>query len=180
MAVTALGDIRATPILRSGAHPGDVVVHAGTLGRSAAGLALLDAGREVREGAAGRCIETYLRPAPPVGVALAGKLHSLMDVSDGLLRDAGRMARKSGVVFDLIDPEELVDDDVREIAELLGADARKWVAGGGEDHGFLGTCAPDAVPEGFRVIGTVTEDGPAVTIQGESPSGVTGWDHFAG
>ncbi|MDU0348446.1 thiamine-phosphate kinase, partial [Actinomyces sp. MRS3W] len=49
IAVTVHGDLEGrAPVLRSGARPGDVVVHAGTLGRSAAGLALLGAGLDDR------------------------------------------------------------------------------------------------------------------------------------
>jgi thiamine-monophosphate kinase len=45
LAVTGLGDLRGRePVTRSGARPGDVVATAGPLGRSAAGLALLQAG----------------------------------------------------------------------------------------------------------------------------------------
>ncbi|EYR61954.1 thiamine monophosphate kinase, partial [Actinotalea ferrariae CF5-4] len=46
VAVTVHGDLEGrAPVLRSGARPGDVVAHAGVLGRSAAGFAWLDAGR---------------------------------------------------------------------------------------------------------------------------------------
>ncbi len=45
LAVTGLGDLRGrNPVLRSGARPGDIVAVAGPLGRSAAGLALLEGG----------------------------------------------------------------------------------------------------------------------------------------
>ncbi len=181
LSVTALGDLAGEAIVRSGARAGDVVVHTGTLGHSAAGLALLTAGWDGAEAAAHRCIETYKRPTPPVSVVLAASgLHSLMDVSDGLLRDTGRLARQSGIAIDLVDLEDLVDRDVREVAAILGRDPVPWVAGGGEDHGFVGTCAPDAVPEGFRVIGVVRDGDPRVTVRGRTPSGSTGWDHFSG
>lgn len=179
VSVTALGDLRGDAVLRSGARPGDVLVHAGTLGHSAAGLALLEAEMPDAGAAARRCIGTYLRPTPPASLVTGLRsLRSLMDVSDGLLRDAGRMATRSGVTIDLVEPRELVDDDVRTTAALLDADPREWVLGGGEDHGLLGACAPGEVPEGFRVIGSVSAGEPVVTVQDQPPSGRTGWDHF--
>lgn len=182
VSVTALGDLAGEAVLRSGARPGDVVVHAGTLGHSAAGLALLSAGLSPDgDGAAERCIGTYRRPTPPVEVLDATqRLHALMDVSDGLLRDAGRMAKRSGVAIDFDDLAGLVDTEVYVVGQMLGVDPVPWVAGGGEDHGLLGTCAPGEVPEGFRVIGRVLEGAPSVTVLGKAPSGVTGWDHFSG
>ncbi len=102
VAVTVHGDLEGRdPVLRGGARAGDVVALAGTLGRSAAGLALLDAGRPDVDDA---LVAAYLRPDPPLAagpVAAVAGATAMMDVSDGLLRDAGRVARASGVVVDL-------------------------------------------------------------------------------
>lgn len=174
VAVTAHGDLRGhTPVLRSGARVGDVVAHAGTLGRSAAGLAALRAGRHDRDTA------VYRRPRPPLAVALTARhAHAMLDVSDGLLRDAGRMARASGVTLDVHLP---VDPELAAMAEALGADPLPWVAGGGEDHGFLAAFAPGTVPAGFQVLGAVRERGShAVLVDGSPPTLTAGWDHFGG
>ena len=65
--VTALGDLRGrAPVLRSGAHVGDVVAVCGSLGRSGGGLALLLAG-DVPEAGAG-LVRHHLAPRPPLGV----------------------------------------------------------------------------------------------------------------
>ncbi|WP_167149690.1 thiamine-phosphate kinase [Actinomyces sp. ZJ308] len=213
VAVTVLGDLEGrTPVLRSGARPGDLVVHAGTLGRSAAGLALLSAGPQVvaaveRDGSpaqARSCLAAFRAPTPALaaGPALADAgATSMMDVSDGLLRDAGRIARASGVVIDLDDPDDLPDLSFLEPVAALVTDgaapatrtlARSWLLTGGEDHGMLAT-VPAAVghlPADARVIGRVLDPGtpraralghrPGVLLGGEPAQEHAGWDHFAG
>ena len=50
--------------------------------------------------------------------------------------------------------------------------------GGGEDHSLLATFpGADVVPDGWTVIGTVSE-GEGVTVDGETYAGETGWKHF--
>lgn len=190
VAVTVHGDLAGrAPVLRSGASTGDVLAHAGVLGRSAAGLALLTAGVPKLDPA---LVTAFLRPDPPldagVSASLAGAT-AMLDVSDGLLRDAGRIARASGVSIDLLDPARSVPEDLAVLegaATELGVDPLTWILTGGEDHGMLATFAPGAVlPQGFRVIGTVSAgDGPRapgrVTVAGETPVVAPGWDHFAG
>lgn len=182
VAVTAFGSLDGVaPVLRSGARPGDAVAHSGRLGWAAAGLAALQAGIEDE---LNECVEAFLRPAPPLSdgpaAARAGAT-SLIDVSDGLLRDADRVASASGVTFDL-DGAELVDEVVAAAAVRLGTDPRTLALTGGEDHGLLATFpAGVALPSGFRVLGRVGErlGAPAVTVDGEPPAvGVSGWDHF--
>ncbi|QKD79937.1 thiamine-phosphate kinase [Actinomyces marmotae] len=131
ISVTVLGDLQGrAPVTRSGARPGDAIVHVGAPGRSAAGLALLSAGIGVGEapGLAGRgpalaglpravdagtraearaCLEAFRAPRPPLeaGPALARSgASAMMDVSDSLLRDGDRIARASGVILDFDEP----------------------------------------------------------------------------
>ncbi len=184
VAVTVHGDLAGRePVRRDGARPGDVLALAGTLGRAAAGLALLTAGI----GTAGReLVDAYLRPTPPVELgplaAEAGAC-AMIDVSDGLLRDAGRVARASGVRID-IDTEALE----RHVAALAAAaraletDPLTWVLTGGEDHGLLATFPERAVPSGFAVVGHVLEAAgdPRVLVDGREHAGSPGFDHFAG
>lgn len=188
VAVTVHGDLGgAAPVLRSGARPGDRVALAGTVGRSAAGLALLDAGLPDADPAV---VRVHRRPDPPLAAgpaaARAGAT-AMLDVSDGLLRDGGRIARASGVMLDLADPSDALAADLaalRPAAEAVGADPLGWALGGGEDHGLLATFPPDAdLPAGFRLVGVVRapdEDTPAgtVLVAGVRPGLVPGWDHF--
>ena len=185
VAITAHGDLEGRdPVLRSTARPGDLIAHAGVLGRSAAGWALLAGGHEATSAAARQALAAFRRPQPPVpagaAAARAGAT-AMMDVSDGLLRDGGRIARAAEVSLDL-DPTAL-SSDVAALADLAGhcgSDPFDWVLTGGEDHGLLATFPPGAtLPEPFRVIGTVG-DGPAAVTYGGQPPPVsgTGWDHF--
>lgn len=188
VAVTAHGDLGGRrPVLRSGARPGDVLAHAGVRGRSAAGLALLDAGcGEVDD----ELVAAYLRPVCPLtagpAAALAGAT-AMLDVSDGLLRDTRRIAVASGVRIALDDPQVVFDDELRRLSAAAGAtgsSALAWVLAGGEDHGLLATFPADAVlPEGFRVIGGVVEASVPgeVSVDGVGvQAGAGGWDHFGG
>lgn len=191
VAVTVHGDLEGrAPVLRSGARPGDVVAHAGVLGRSAAGLALLTAGRADDDADGADLVRSYLRPESPLDAGPAAAdagATAMLDVSDGLLRDAGRLARASGVVLDLVDPGRAAGDDVaavQAVAGQLGVDPLDWVLTGGEDHGLLATFpAGAALPRGFRVLGTVREvppgGSPDVLVDGAPRTSTPGWDHFA-
>ncbi|WP_432519739.1 thiamine-phosphate kinase [Kineococcus sp. SYSU DK006] len=182
VAVTALGDLAGrAALLRSGAGPGDVVAVAGTLGRSAAGLLLLQEG--AREDVDG-LLAAHRRPVPPVAAGPAAAragASALMDVSDGLLRDAGRLAAASGVVLALRTEGTALGRWSGELTSAVGARALTCVLTGGEDHALLG-CFPAAaaLPEGFEVVGRVLAGEPAVLVDG-APAAVrgTGWDHFA-
>ncbi|PRY61348.1 thiamine-monophosphate kinase [Knoellia remsis] len=207
VAVTAFGDLEGrAPVLRSGARPGDVVAVAGSLGWSGAGLALLLAGeagpsdpragseRKAREGSVerARSLVTWFHrsPRPPweAGpVAAAVGASSMIDLSDGLVRDGGRIAAASGVELAL-DERVLRETFLAGVvADAVGEDEGwRQVLSGGEEHSLLATFPPGAVPDDpsapWTVIGEVVEAGaagPRLTVGGAEPS-VTGWDHFAG
>ena len=107
----------------------------------------------------------------------------MMDVSDGLLRDAGRIGRASRVRLD-VHASALS----QWCAALAGAAAARradpltWVLTGGEDHGLLATFPPGIdLPRGFVPVGRVDATGePGVVVDGEPYVGVPGWDHFGG
>jgi len=181
IAVTAFGDLEGrAPVLRSGARAGDVIAHAGTRGDAARGLALLfdegtDASGEPDASAAERLraehpqlIAAQLAPTPPVYagvVAAAAGATAMLDVSDGLARDALRVARASGVDLDFS-------------TDALGPDPRLALAGA-EDHGLLATFpAGVTVPPPFEVIGRVIRGTGAVRVDGVL-AGAAGWDPYA-
>lgn len=185
VSVTALGDLEGrAAVRRTGARAGDVVAHAGRRGWSAAGLALLSAGRaDVDPGlvAAYRVPEPDLAAGP--AAARAGAT-AMLDVSDGLLRDARRLAGASGVTLELDDPADAFPEDAARLARAaaaVGARASDWLLGGGEDHGLLATFPPDVpLPPAFRRVGSVTgRSADPVLVAGRPPQAAsTGWDHF--
>jgi len=79
---------------RSGARPGDQIWVSGTIGDAGVGLAMRLGDLEPNE----TCLAAYRRPQPQLtlGQALVPHVHAMMDVSDGLLIDAERMAAASG------------------------------------------------------------------------------------
>jgi thiamine-monophosphate kinase len=149
LSVTALGRSERVPG-RGGARPGDSLVVTGPLG--AAGAAFRDQ----------RFIRPPLRLAE--GRELARTASAMLDISDGLARDAGHIATRSGVrcAIDL------------ELVPLAGG-ATVEDLGFGEDYELL---AATREPGGFHVVGRC-EAGTGVDIHlhGE-PVDLSGWEHF--
>ena len=149
LTVTALGRSERVPG-RAGATPGDAVVVTGPLGA---------AGAAFRSG--------HLRPVPDrveEGKRLAAVATAMLDVSDGLARDSGHIAERSGVRL-AIELERVALADGAELDDL----------GFGEDYELLAT-TPD--PLGFPVIGRVAEgEGVELTLRG-APCSLAGWEHF--
>lgn len=186
VAVTALGDLQGrTPVLRSGAKPAQDVALVGVLGRSAAGLdALSQWGPELAEQRLPQLLAAHRRPRPPYAsgpVAASAGASAMLDVSDGLLRDAARIATASGVTIDLdFGALSGLVHPLRGPAQALGADAWSWVLGGGEDHGLLAVFPRGRAPVGFVVLGQTRARKPVpVLVAGKAPDALGGWDHFA-
>lgn len=177
IAVTVLGACTVSPVLRTGAEPGDVLALAGRQGWSAGGLAVL--GRGFRSPRV--LVEAYRRPEPPYDagpVAADAGATSMIDVSDGLLSEAAHLARGSGVRIDVQTSTLEIPEPLHAVAAATGSDPLRYVLGGGEDHSLLATFpSAEAVPDGWRVIGAVLE-GEGVTVDGAAYDGPTGWTHF--
>jgi len=184
LSVTALGDLTNRPVLRSGARPGDLVAVAGPLGRSAAGLALLQAGRPAPARAPGgdppsdplaELVAAHRRPAPPYDAgpeaALLGAT-AMIDVSDGLLADLGHVAEASGVQVDVDSSRLAVGRALRAAAASLMADPSSGTRAAGS-----GTpVSPDSGADGTRrPPGLADAPGggpPAAALPADSPQAV--------
>lgn len=182
ISVTALGSLDGRPpVLRSGARAGDEVYAAGSLGWSAAGLALLeraDAGLIARHP---ELVSAHRVPRPPYGygpaAAVAGAT-SMIDCSDGLLADLGHVAEASGVGAEL-SSASWRDDALAAAAYDLGVDPDLWCTTGGEDHALLFTMRAGAAPPPYphlRQLGSIVV-APGLRVDGISVA-ATGFDHF--
>jgi thiamine-monophosphate kinase len=176
VAVTVIGACTQAPVLRSGAEPGQVLAIAGRQGWSAGGLAVL--GRGFRSPRV--LVEAYRRPQPPYTAgpaAAAAGATAMIDVSDGLVADAGHLAEDSGVAIDVRSEAFEVPEPLRAVAAATGSDPLQLILGGGEDHSLLATFDAGSVPDGWTEIGTVSE-GVGVTVDGAAYDGPAGWTHF--
>lgn len=200
--VTLLGEHTGVPKLRSAARPGDVVAVTGTLGRSAAGLAALEAGRvrlaALRPAALDAVTRAHRRPTARVAegrwLGAADGVHAMMDCSDGLATDIGHICRESGVGARVALERLPVDPAARETAAAIDADPLAWATSGGEDFELLLTCDParaDALRDGLAratgtaltVIGEMVARDAGLTFLGSGGLPVAmraGYEHFRG
>ncbi|MET1754912.1 thiamine-phosphate kinase [Novosphingobium sp. RD2P27] len=84
---------------RGGACVGDELWVTGSLGDAGLGLGILRGEHKAQSADRDTLVSRYRTPMPDVslGVALAPLVHAMMDVSDGVLIDAGRLAAASGL-----------------------------------------------------------------------------------
>ena len=192
-----LGPLRGRPLLRGNARPGHGLYVSGTLGGSAAGLALLESGRK-RGSAPGLegLLRRHLRPDPPLDLgpflsALPGPVAAI-DLSDGLSSELWHLSRQSGCRLAVEWGKLPYERELGEVAALLGAaDAplrrREWILHGGEEYqllftGEFGAADLEGMAASARItrIGTV-EAGSGVFLREEDgsesalPAG--GWSH---
>lgn len=162
LGLTALGSSDSGIVPgRDGARPGDLLYVTGPVGAAMLGFEAL------REGSDADSI-AFRRPHPRLaeGAALAPHVSAMMDISDGLLLDAWRLATTSGVTL-AIDSDEVplrAPEDRRQ-------DALRW----GEDYELLFT-APRHVelPVKATPIGTVEEGEPPLLVDGVAIFGPEG------
>ena len=143
LGLTAIGRSGDRIPPRSGGKAGDALWLVGTLGDSAAGLALLldDPAAE------GALVDVYRRPIPllDAGRRLAPFAHAMMDVSDGLLLDARRLAEASGCGA-VIDLDSLPLSAAFVSERSAGLAARLFAATGGDDYALLAAFPADFDP----------------------------------
>jgi thiamine-monophosphate kinase len=208
VSVAMWGSPEGRPLTRSGAAAGEVVYLSGSPGRAAAGLLLarrLEAfsshGAQPMPRFGGlsmshveELLRAYRDPEPRVALgaelARSGLATAVIDVSDGLGVDAGRLARASGVRLALEADAMPAAESLRAFCEVENRSPVELIVSGGDDYELL-FCAPDAAAEGLRQVSiragvAVTRIGSALAGSGatmrqgrrEREIGEAGHDHF--
>ena len=163
LGLTAVGQVDPGRALsRSGARPGDTLWVSGTIGDAGLGLAIAQGAAAADKFLLGR----YRRPEPrlALGQSLSGVATAAMDVSDGLLIDAERLAAASGVAVTIalaalpVSPAAAARV-ARDDAGLAG------LASAGDDYELLFTLPPGIEVADATRVGVVSE-GAGRTVLG--------------
>lgn len=165
LGLTAIGRATHRPVpSRSGAMAGDILYITGPVGAAMLGL-------EALRSHSGDT-SAYCRPAALLaeGRALAPQVTAMMDVSDGLLLDASRMARASGVTI-------AIERQAVPIAapEARRDEAMRW----GDDYQLLFSLPGGVKPTVTAArIGIVLPSGvEPLLLDGQPPVGALGFEH---
>ena len=180
LGITVLGTATA-PMRRDGARPGDVIYLTGSLGGPRAALEAWQAGKVPRATHRARFARPVARLSMGAWCAANGATAAI-DLSDGLVADAGHIAAASGVQLNI---------ELASVPVLGGVLAREAIASG-EEYELLvtGPAGMDAAAKLARIgtltpIGLVTAptpvDGAAVVVR-DGPRRVDpppGYDHLS-
>lgn len=198
VSIQVLGTVAAgTALRRSGAGAGDLLVVTGTLGDAGAGLwlSVQDSAEATsftasHPAAAAQLVHRYDYPTPRVAFGLCARTlaTAAMDLSDGLVADAPKLAAASGL-------SALIDIDRLPLSAALrsagdAARARDWALAAGDDYELLLAVPPERL-EGLAqsasrfdlpltVIGELRPGSGVSWRSGgrDTVPGVAGWDHF--
>lgn len=187
LGLTAIGEATPPVPSRAGARPGDHLWVTGSIGDAGGGLRVLKGELEGPD----TLVERFRNPRPRLeaGRELAPIVSAMMDVSDGLLIDASRLAAASGVALEV--DLEMIPLSTAFLAALGdGREERLAAAASGDDYELLFAAPADLAAEllalsetlalPFTRIGAAAEgSGLKLSHCGEAvplPSRL-GWEH---
>lgn len=192
--ISLLGEVNIENLkLRSGAKPGDLIMVTGEPGCSAAGLGLLLKGLDSEFSG---LIDKHLTPTPKLTeaqlIASFKGVTSMIDISDGFLKDLGHILEESMVGAILYENNLPISEKLVRASKLLNDDPLNFFLNGGEDYELIFTVKPGEAILIRDKVESLT--GTKVSIVGkinssketilEKKDGVKkklysgGWDHF--
>lgn len=196
ISITVLGEVPPEQaVYRTGARVGDRLLVTGTLGDSAAGLAVLSGAAPRNVPGEDFLVSRHRLPTPRVAAGRAigqsGLATAMIDLSDGLAGDVEHLAEESRVGVVVHADRLPLSGQLRSLAQTTGVDPLEWAVRGGEDYELLLTAAPDNVS---ALTAVVNAQGVALTEIGEvtaapevwlahpdgrrEPLGSVSWKHF--
>lgn len=195
----AIGQVpRGQQLTRDGASAGQVLAVTGSFGAPAAVVRALSAlpADQLQGDAWESARHRFAHPEPRVSagraLAASGLVTAAIDISDGLVQDAGHIAERSGLRAMIEAARVPLAEGCAELAAMLEEDATRFALSGGEEFELLialdeaNVAALAALPAvaqvGLTVVGRLEEGEGAVAVNAEGapidlPRG--GWDHFA-
>lgn len=186
--VTVIGEVIGDRYLaRRGARDGDLLGVTGKLGLASAGLWALrhDCNAPV-------LINAHSRPMPRIDegqwLAARPEVHAMIDISDGLVQDAGHIANHSKIGVDVDTKRLSVDADLDMFCREHQLDPYKFILTGGEDYELAFAISADDIEvilPNFRrefhtpihIVGRFTEAWQGVRVNGHPPAH-EGFNHF--
>lgn len=170
------------PVLRSGARVGDRIYLTGSIGDSSAGLRCIEKGLNYPN-----LIRKHLRPMPRVkeGIRIgeSGRVHSMIDISDGLVGDLAHICEESRVGAVIYSDKLPLSADLLTFCREQALSAKEFALFGGEDYELLLTAEAN-LTEFFEFplyeIGEIREGGGIFLLDNgeEKPIERRGFDHF--
>lgn len=142
ISITVQGEVkREHVLLRSGASPGDILCVTGSLGASAAGLAIILDKLDCPEGLRQEAFRFHARPMPRVTeaayLAESGGVSAALDISDGLLKDLEEICEASGCGAVICEEQLPIHPAAKAVAALQGSSPGQLALNGGEDYELL-------------------------------------------
>lgn len=196
--IMAIGQVpRGQQLTRGGARAGQVLAVTGRLGAPAAAVAALaDAPGGGLRGEAWESVRgRFARPQPRIragrALAASGLVAAAIDISDGLVQDAGHIATRSGLRAVIEAARVPPAEGCAELARALDEDATHFALTGGEEFELLialeesdleeAAALPEVAEIGLTVVGRLEQGEGAVAVDAggaaiDLPRG--GWDHF--
>lgn len=181
--VSVVGDC-PSPLTRTGARAGDLLLTSGPLGLSHTGLLAFQNKLNHFEIAK----QKHLRPTPRLDlvdmlIEHKDKVHAVMDCSDGLVNDVLRMApEKKG--FKIYSERLSLHPQTLLLADQLGHDSLDYALWGGEDFELLLAISPEDLTyfSNWLVLGQFIDSAGIFLENSAGLKEITefkGWDHFS-
>jgi thiamine-monophosphate kinase len=205
ISITMTGEAREEQVLyRSGAKPGDLICVTGHLGASHAGLKILQRNKQLYMQSNDKdtfqpslelykiALEKHLMPKPRLDISKIlvehVKIHSLIDISDGLASEVHHICLNSEVGAQVYERNIPLDSVTQKIASEFSESPIDYALYGGEEYELLLTLADDQfeildkLTDDITIIGRITEKNKGVDLVRENgetePLRFGGWDHF--